>query len=142
MNNKRDKNGKLLPDIERTTQIGNFLRRTSLDELPGLWNVLMGQMSLVGPRPLPSHYKERYSKEQDRRHLVKPGVTGWAQINGRNAISWEKKFEFDTWYVDNKSFYIDMKILILTMNYVLLRKGIVPDNNTAMEEFKGTKPNE
>ena len=142
MTNETDANGGLLPDSERTTKLGDFLRKTSLDEIPGFWNVLKGDMSIVGPRPLPVQYLERYSKEQDKRHLVKPGVTGWAQVNGRNAISWEEKFKFDVWYVDNQSIYLDIKILLLTINYVLSRKGIVPYNKTSMEEFMGTKTNE
>lgn len=139
MTNDVDSDGLLLPDIERTTKIGNFLRKSSLDELPGLFNVLKGEMSLVGPRPLPIKYLSRYSQEQDRRHEVKPGITGWAQVNGRNAISWEKKFKLDVWYVDNKSCFLDIKILFLTIIKVLLRKDIVPENKDAMEEFFGTK---
>lgn len=139
MTNKLNSKGKLLPDIARTTKIGNFLRKSSLDELPGLINVIKGDMSLVGPRPLPVIYKNRYSPEQNRRHEVKPGVTGWAQVNGRNAISWEEKFKLDVWYVDNKSFFLDIKILILTFYKVVLRKDIVPKNKGAMEEFLGNK---
>ena len=139
MTNKLNSKGKLLPDIARTTKIGNFLRKSSLDELPGLINVIKGDMSLVGPRPLPVIYKNRYSPEQNRRHEVKPGVTGWAQVNGRNAISWEEKFKLDVWYVDNKSFFLDIKILILTFYKVALRKDIVPKNKGAMEEFLGNK---
>ena len=141
MTNEVDSEGVLLPDIERTTKIGNFLRSSSLDELPGLLNVLKGEMSLVGPRPLPTQYLSRYSQEQDRRHEVKPGITGWAQVNGRNAISWEKKFRLDVWYVDNKSFLLDLKILFLTIHKVILKKDIVPVNKDAMEEFLGTKKN-
>ena len=111
MTNEVDYEGVLLPDIERTTKIGNFLRRNSLDELPGLLNVLKGEMSLVGPRPLPTQYLCRYSQEQDRGHDVKTGITCWVQVNGRNASSWEKKFRLDVWYVDNKSFILDLKIL-------------------------------
>lgn len=139
MSNEVDSEGILLPDVERTTKIGNFLRRYSLDELPGLLNVLKGEMSLVGPRPLPSQYLSRYSQEQDRRHEVKPGITGWAQVNGRNAISWEEKFRLDVWYVDNKSFFLDIKILLLTIHKVILKKDIVPVNKGAMEEFLGTR---
>ena len=142
MSNQRNEDGELLKDKERTTRIGEFLRRTSLDELPGFWNVLKGEMSIVGPRPLPPQYLDRYSKQQDRRHQVKPGITGWAQINGRNAISWEKKFLLDVWYVENQSLYLDLKILVLTVYYVLTRKGIVPDDKDAMEEFMGTKTGE
>jgi len=138
MNNKRNIDGELLPDHERVTRIGEFLRSTSLDELPGFWNVLRGHMSIVGPRPLPPQYADRYSKEQARRHEVKPGVTGWAQINGRNAISWNQKFILDVWYVDNRSFYLDIKILLKTLSYVLARRDIVPDNKGAMEEFMGS----
>ena len=139
MTNEVDSDGKLLPDIERTTKIGNFLRRSSLDELPGFFNVLKGEMSIVGPRPLPSQYLNRYSKEQDRRHKVKPGITGWAQVNGRNAISWEEKFKLDVWYVDNNSFLLDFKILFLTIIKVIQKKDILPNNKNAMEEFMGTE---
>ena len=139
MNNKRGSNGQLLPDEERITSIGQFLRRTSLDEIPGFWNVLLGHMSLVGPRPLPPQYLDRYSKEQARRHDVKPGVTGWAQVNGRNSISWEQKFSLDIWYVDNQSLYLDIKILLKTVIYVLARRHIVPYNRGAMEEFMGNE---
>jgi sugar transferase EpsL len=142
MSNHRNAYGELLPDEDRVTAIGQFLRRTSIDEIPGFWNVLRGQMSMVGPRPLPTQYLGRYSKEQAKRHHVKPGVTGWAQINGRNAITWEKKFLLDVWYVDNRSLLLDIKILILTIKYALLRKGIVPDGKGAMEEFMGTKTGE
>lgn len=141
MTNEVDSQGSLLPDIKRTTKIGNFLRRSSLDELPGLLNVLKGQMSLVGPRPLPTQYLSRYSQEQDLRHNVKPGITGWAQVNGRNAISWEEKFRLDVWYVDNQSFMLDLKILFLTIDKVLLKKDIKPINKDAMEEFLGSKKN-
>ena len=138
MTNKKNDKGELLPDKDRITGIGNFLRNTSLDEFPGFWNVLKGEMSLIGPRPLPPHYLSRYSKDQDRRHEIKPGVIGWAQVNGRNAISWEEKFKLDVWYVDNKSFFLDIKILLLAVRQILLRKGIVPDGKDAMEEFMGT----
>ena len=137
MSNAKDKTGNLLPDKERTTNLGNLLRRTSLDEIPGLVNVIKGEMSLVGPRPLPPQYQSRYSEEQDRRHLVKPGVTGWAQIHGRNAISWDDKFAYDVWYVDNRSLFLDFKILILTIEYVISKKGIVPEDKDSMEEFMG-----
>lgn len=139
MTNELNSEGELLPDVNRITTIGNFLRKSSLDELPGLLNVLKGEMSLVGPRPLPTLYLGRYSKEQDRRHEVKPGITGWAQVNGRNAISWEEKFKLDVWYVDNKSFLLDFKILVLTFYKVILKKDIVPDNKDSMEEFLGSK---
>ena len=139
MTNKLNSKGKLLPDVARTTKIGNFLRKSSLDELPGLINVIKGDMSLVGPRPLPVIYKNRYSPVQNRRHEVKPGITGWAQVNGRNAISWEEKFKLDVWYVDNKNILLDIKILILTVYKVILKKDIVPNDKDAMEEFLGSK---
>jgi lipopolysaccharide/colanic/teichoic acid biosynthesis glycosyltransferase len=139
MTNERNEKGKLLPDIKRTTKLGNFLRSSSVDELPGFFNVLKGDMSVVGPRPLPPQYKDRYSKEQDLRHMVKPGITGWAQVNGRNAISWEEKFLFDLWYVENQSMILDLKIIFLTISQVVLRKGIVPDGKDSMEEFLGSK---
>lgn len=139
MNNKKNIDGILLPDIERISKLGSFLRRTSLDELPGFFNVLIGQMSVVGPRPLPEIYLSRYSKDQKRRHNIKPGVTGWAQVNGRNAISWKKKFELDVWYVDNNTFILDIKILILTFYKVILKKDIVPQGKGAMGEFLGNK---
>ena len=139
MSNHRNAYGELLPDEDRVTSIGQFLRKTSIDEIPGFLNVLTGHMSIVGPRPLPPQYLDRYTMEQARRHDVKPGVTGWAQVNGRNAISWEEKFVLDVWYVDNHSLFLDIKILLLTINYVLLSKGIVPDDKGAMEEFMGSK---
>jgi len=139
MTNERNEKGDLLPDIRRTTKLGNFLRSSSIDELPGFFNVLKGEMSVVGPRPLPPQYKDRYSKEQDLRHMVKPGITGWAQVNGRNAISWEEKFSFDLWYVENQSIILDLKIIFLTINRVILRKGIAPDGKDSMEEFLGSK---
>lgn len=139
MTNELNSEGQLLPDVNRTTKIGNFLRKSSLDELPGLFNVLKGEMSLVGPRPLPTIYGDRYSPEENRRHEIKPGITGWAQVNGRNAISWKEKFKLDVWYVDNKSFFLDIKILILTFYKVILRKDIVPNDKGAMEEFLGKK---
>ena len=125
------------PDAQRLTNWGRFLRSTSLDELPELWNVLIGEMSLVGPRPLPSKYKERYSEEQFRRHSVLPGITGWAQINGRNAISWEKQFQLDCWYVDNHSIKLDLKILFATIGAVLVRKNINEKNQATRSEFLG-----
>ena len=124
---------------KRITKIGSILRKWSLDELPQLINVIKGDMSIVGPRPLPPHYLKRYTDEQDRRHKVKPGVTGWAQINGRNNLSWEEKFKYDLWYVDNNSFFLDIKIIFMTINYVLSRKDIVPYNKDSMEEFLGTE---
>jgi lipopolysaccharide/colanic/teichoic acid biosynthesis glycosyltransferase len=132
-----DGNGVPLPDSERLTPFGKKLRDTSLDELPGLWNVFIGNMSLVGPRPLLVEYLPLYSKEQARRHHVKPGITGWAQVNGRNAISWEKKFQLDVWYVDNHSFWVDMKILFLTVKKVLMRTDITAVDHVTMTVFKG-----
>jgi lipopolysaccharide/colanic/teichoic acid biosynthesis glycosyltransferase len=139
MTDKRDKHGRLLPDNIRLTRFGRILRSTSLDELPELWNVLKGDMSLVGPRPLLMEYLPLYSKEQYRRHEVRPGVTGWAQINGRNAISWEDKFKLDVWYVDNQSFGLDLKILVLTVKKVLIRDGISGQGEVTMSKFTGTK---
>jgi len=137
MTNKCDKNGKLLEDKDRLSNFGSFLRSTSLDELPTLWNVLCGNMSLVGPRPLLIEYLPLYSKDQARRHDVRPGITGWAQVNGRNAISWNEKFELDTWYVENQSFVLDMKIILLTLKKVIKRDGISHNNHVTMEKFKG-----
>ena len=134
----KDKHGNLLPDNERMTKFGAFLRSTSLDELPGLFNVLKGDMSLVGPRPLLVQYLPLYSAEQARRHNVRPGITGWAQVNGRNAISWEQKFKFDIWYVDNQSFLLDFKILLLTVKKVFVREGISADGHVTIEPFKGS----
>lgn len=131
--------GVLLPDAERLTPFGRFLRATSLDELPELWNVLKGDMSLVGPRPLLMEYLPLYSPEQARRHAVRPGVTGWAQVNGRNAISWEEKFALDTWYVDHQSLALDLKILWLTIKKVLVREGISAAGEATMGKFTGTK---
>ncbi len=136
MTNDCDKKGSLLPDCERLTPLCRFLRATSLDELPELFNVLKGDMSLVGPRPLLIQYLERYTPEQARRHEVRPGVTGWAQINGRNAITWEEKFRLDVWYVDNQSFYLDLKIIILTIVKVFRREGISADGEATMREFE------
>lgn len=138
MNDKKDPNGKLLPDAERLTKVGSFVRKTSLDELPQLINVIKGDMSLIGPRPLRTHYLPLYSKEQNRRHLVRPGITGWAQVNGRNAISWTKKFELDVWYVDNISFLLDMKILLLTVKKVFVREGISKEGEATTVPFDGT----
>ena len=126
-------------DTERTTRFGRFLRSTSLDELPQLWHVLSGKMSLVGPRPLPAKYLERYSPFQARRHEVRPGITGWAQINGRNAISWEKKFELDVWYVDNRSLLLDTKIIFLTLAKVFKRSGVNSSATETMPEFTGSR---
>ena len=137
MSNKRDEEGNLLPDEQRLTSLGKFLRKTSLDELPELFNVLKGDMSLVGPRPLLMQYLERYTPEQARRHEVKPGITGWAQINGRNAISWEEKFTLDVWYVDNCSLWLDIKILAITIWKVFRREGISAEGEATMPEFMG-----
>lgn len=139
MTDERDYYDNLLPDSERLTKFGSLLRSSSLDELPGLWNVLKGEMSLVGPRPLLMEYLPLYNPEQYRRHNVKPGITGWAQVNGRNAISWEDKFQFDIWYVDNQSFLLDMKILLLTVKKVFIREGITADGQVTIEKFTGTK---
>lgn len=132
-----DKNGKLLPDSERLTSFGMKLRSTSLDELPGLWNVVKGDMSLVGPRPLLMQYLPLYNQEQNRRHNVRPGITGWAQINGRNAISWQDKFKLDIWYIDNQSLWLDMKILFLTIKKVFVKEGISANGHVTIEPFKG-----
>jgi len=135
MTNDHDHYGNLLPDETRLTKFGRFLRSTSLDELPSLWSVLKGDMSLIGPRPLLVEYLPFFSEKQARRHEVRPGITGWAQVNGRNAISWEEKFELDVWYVDNLSITIDIKILWLTIIRVLFRDGISPDNKDIMPRF-------
>jgi len=135
MTGERDANGNLLPDEKRLTTIGKFLRATSLDELPELWNVLKGDMSLVGPRPLLMQYLERYTPEQARRHEVRPGITGWAQVNGRNAITWEEKFKLDVWYVDNWSLWLDIKIIFMTFWKILKREGISQAGEATMEEF-------
>jgi len=131
--------GRPLPDAERLTRFGRFLRASSLDELPELWNVVRGDMSLVGPRPLLVQYLERYSPRQARRHEVRPGITGWAQVNGRNAITWEEKFELDVWYVDHKSLMLDLKILWLTFASVLRREGVSQPGHATMEEFMGNQ---
>ncbi len=138
MTDERDEQGNLLPDEQRLTRLGRFLRSTSLDELPELWNVLKGDMSLVGPRPLLMEYLDRYTPEQARRHEVKPGITGWAQVNGRNALSWEEKFKLDVWYVDNQSFWLDMKILFLTICHLIKREGINQPGHVTMEKFMGS----
>ena len=139
MRDAYDSEGNPLPDEQRLTKFGNFLRATSLDELPELWNVLKGDMSLVGPRPLLMEYLDLYTPEQARRHEVRPGVTGWAQVNGRNAISWEEKFKLDVWYVDNRTFWLDIKILCLTIKKVFVREGISADGHVTTERFKGSK---
>ena len=137
MSDKRDAQGNLLPDAERLTKVGKWVRSTSLDELPQLINVLKGDMSLIGPRPLLIKYLPLYSETQKRRHEVKPGITGWAQVNGRNAISWNKKFEYDVWYVDHLSFLLDCKIVWRTIKKVIIREGISSDTSVTMEPFKG-----
>ncbi|SEM04983.1 Sugar transferase involved in LPS biosynthesis (colanic, teichoic acid) [Syntrophus gentianae] len=135
MTDARDTAGNLLPDAERLTAFGSFLRSTSLDELPELWNVLKGEMSLVGPRPLLMIYLDRYTEEQARRHEVRPGITGWAQINGRNALSWEDKFKLDVWYVEHVSFWLDIRIIVMTIWKILKRDGINQPGQVTMEEF-------
>ena len=138
MRDARDAQGRLLPDSERLTSFGRFLRSSSLDELPELWNVLKGDMSLVGPRPLLMEYLPLYSPEQARRHEVRPGLTGWAQVNGRNAISWEEKFALDIWYVDNQSLWLDLKIIWLTVLKVVRREGISAAGEATMPKFEGS----
>ena len=135
-----DADGRPLPDAERLTKLGRFLRSTSLDELPELWNVLKGDMSLVGPRPLLMEYLPLYSLQQSRRHEVRPGVTGWAQVNGRNAIHWEEKFKLDVWYVDNRSFSLDLKIIWLTIRKVIRRDDISATGEATMSKFTGNRP--
>lgn len=137
MNDKTDAEGNLLSDAERLTRIGRFVRKTSLDEIPQLLNVLKGDMSLIGPRPLLVQYLPLYNAEQKKRHDVRPGITGWAQVNGRNAISWEQKFAYDVWYVDNCSFLLDIKIIVLTLKKVFVREGISQEGHATMETFKG-----
>ncbi|MBD9108607.1 sugar transferase [Bacteroides nordii] len=137
MTDERDSKGNLLPDEQRLTKVGKFVRSTSIDELPQLINVLKGDMALIGPRPLLPQYLPLYSKEQARRHEVRPGITGWAQVNGRNAISWTKKFELDVWYVDHCSFLLDLKIFLLTIRKVFVREGISSDTSVTMEPFTG-----
>ena len=139
MTMKSDASGVLLSDSNRLTRFGEFLRSTSLDELPSFWTVLKGEMSLVGPRPLLVEYLPLYSEKQSRRHEVKPGITGWAQVNGRNAINWEEKFDLDVWYVDNQSVWLDIKILFLTIKKVIMRDGISAKDDATMPPFKGTK---
>lgn len=138
MTSEVGQDGKLLPDEIRLTSFGKFLRSTSLDELPEIWHVIKGEMSLVGPRPLLMEYLPLYDEEQKRRHLVRPGITGWAQINGRNAISWEEKFKLDVWYVDNRSFGLDLKILFLTVKKVFMREGISSAGEATTVPFKGS----
>jgi lipopolysaccharide/colanic/teichoic acid biosynthesis glycosyltransferase len=137
MTDARTPDGRLLPDVYRLTGLGRFLRATSLDELPELWNVLRGDMSLVGPRPLLEEYLPLYSREQARRHEVRPGITGWAQVHGRNALSWEDKFKLDVWYVDHRSTWLDLQILGLTINKVLAREGITAAGEATMPRFSG-----
>ena len=139
MTNEKDSDGNLLPDEQRLVGIGKFIRSTSLDELPQLFNVLKGEMSFVGPRPLLIEYLDLYNETQKRRHDVKPGITGWAQVNGRNAISWEQKFEYDVWYVDNQSFWLDIKILWMTFLKVVKRSDISSSSSATMEKFTGSK---
>lgn len=137
MTDEKDSSGNLLPDKDRITRVGQFVRQTSLDEIPQLWNVLKGDMSLIGPRPLLPQYLPLYTPQQARRHEVRPGITGWAQTHGRNAISWSQKFKYDTWYVDNLSFKVDMKILYLTIKKVLRKEGISQQGQATMEFFNG-----
>ncbi|MBW8051076.1 MAG: sugar transferase [Cytophagales bacterium] len=138
MNDKTDRNGNLLPDNKRLTFAGKIIRKTSIDELPQLLNVLKGNLSLIGPRPLLMEYLPLYSKEQAKRHLVKPGITGWAQVNGRNAITWEKKFEYDIWYAEHISFCLDVKIFFITIFKILKMEGIRSVSSATMEKFKGS----
>ena len=142
MTNARDSSGDLLPDCARLTPLGRFLRSTSLDELPELWNVLKGEMSFVGPRPLLMEYLSLYSPEQARRHEVRPGITGWAQVNGRNSLSWEEKFKLDVWYVDNRNIWLDLKILWHTVKKVLVRDGISAEGEATMPRFIGSNTQE
>lgn len=139
MTDKRDKNGELLPNAERLTKFGIIIRKLSLDELPQLINVLKGEMSFVGPRPLLVEYLPLYNERQARRHNVRPGITGWAQVNGRNAISWEQKFEYDVWYVENQSLFLDIKIILLTIKKVFIAEGVNQSKNITMSKFKGGK---
>jgi lipopolysaccharide/colanic/teichoic acid biosynthesis glycosyltransferase len=137
MSDARDEDGRLLPDAQRLGRFGTFLRSSSLDELPELWNVVTGSMSMVGPRPLLMEYVPLYSKDQSRRHEVRPGLTGWAQVHGRNTVTWEQRFVLDTWYVDHISFAVDMKTLALTIGNVLTRRGITADGDVTMPPFRG-----
>jgi lipopolysaccharide/colanic/teichoic acid biosynthesis glycosyltransferase len=137
MREERDSAGNLLPDAQRLTRVGTLIRSTSLDEMPELWNVLKGDMSLVGPRPLLTEYLPLYDETQKRRHEVRPGLTGWAQVNGRNAISWEDKFRLDVWYVDNQSLMLDLRILLITVGKLLMREGITAEGHATTEKFRG-----
>jgi len=137
MTDEVDESGELLPDSSRLTKIGNFVRKTSLDEVPQLWNVLKGDMSLIGPRPLLPEYLPFFNQEQKKRHDVRPGITGWAQVNGRNNVSWEEKFKLDVYYVDNLNFILDVRIILLTIKKVLFRENITSENSVSMEKFKG-----
>ncbi len=137
MKDAKDSNGKFLPDYQRLMNFGKFLRASSLDELPTLWNVIKGDMSIVGPRPLLMEYLPLYDKKQARRHEVKPGISGWAQVNGRNSLSWQEKFELDVWYVDNHSLFLDLKILFMTVKKVLIREGIAESGQVTMSKFTG-----
>lgn len=139
MNDRKDEKGNLLPDEQRMTTVGKFIRKTSLDEIPQLLNILKGEMSLVGPRPLLPEYLPLYNKEQRKRHQVKPGITGWAQVNGRNAISWEEKFKYDVWYVEHQSFTLDLKILLMTIKKVFMSEGISAEGHVSIEKFKGAE---
>lgn len=139
MNDAKDDNGNLLPDDERITWIGNIVRKLSMDEIPQLLNVIKGEMSLIGPRPLLVEYLPLYNEEQSKRHDVRPGITGWAQVNGRNTLSWEKKFEYDVWYIRNFNFWLDLRILFLTIIKIFKREGISSDTTLTMEKFKGNK---
>ncbi len=139
MTDERDALGRLLPDASRLTPFGRWLRATSLDELPSLWNVLKGDMSLIGPRPLLEEYLPLYSSEQARRHEVRPGITGWAQVNGRNALTWEQKFGLDVWYVDHRSFWLDLRILLMTVRKVFVREGISAKGEATMPRFTGNR---
>jgi len=137
MTDKKDFEGKLLPDVKRLTKVGKFIRKTSLDEIPQLLNVIKGDMSLIGPRPLLIEYLSLYNKKQKRRHDIRPGITGWAQVNGRNSISWQEKFEYDVWYVDNLTFFLDIKIILKTLLMVFKSEGINAEGQISMETFKG-----
>lgn len=139
MTDESGPDGQLLPDAQRLTSFGRFLRSSSLDELPGLWSVVKGDMSLVGPRPLLMDYLPLYSREQARRHSVRPGITGWAQVNGRNALTWEEKFKLDVWYVDNRTLWLDIKIVFMTVQKVLIRDGISAAGEATMSRFAGSK---